>query len=268
MTKFAFIRTKSTSAFGAPSSRKKAFRTFPLSTTRTAILCPSARHLAIVSCAMVCATSMVSTFCVGNCPKSAGASNKATAAGTKEIFLGDMSTPKQSADFYAVLLARIQWWHKRVPVNRKKATSLNPRKSRYRLWERIARDANADNRLAQTRSSRIRRPVRGNARGGGILVPSPAHTGQWLIFYFGNRVSLRRHDTGALELAPRSVAMGPHDHRRVDVLLGNEVESFAILFQPTAFYRLFSIPGGALLINRAESSAVQVRSRSTSKRPG
>jgi AraC-like DNA-binding protein len=90
----------------------------------------------------------------------------------------------------------------------------------------------------------------------GTRVPSPAHTGQWLIFYLRNRVNLRRHDTGALELAPRSVVIGPHNHRRVDVLLGDEVESFAIFFQPTAFYRLFAIPASALLNCSSDSREV------------
>ena len=66
MTLLAFICATSIVPIEAPSSRTNALRTFEWSTTRTVTLNPSARHLSIASCAIACATSMVSIFCVGS----------------------------------------------------------------------------------------------------------------------------------------------------------------------------------------------------------
>src|SRR5580704_309870 len=63
----AFILATSVVAAVAPSSRIIAFGALRPSTTNTVTLYPSARHLAIASCAMVSATSNVRTFAVGSC---------------------------------------------------------------------------------------------------------------------------------------------------------------------------------------------------------
>src|SRR5439155_1733272 len=63
----AFILATSVVDAGAPSSRISAFGALRPSTTSTVTLYPSALHLVIAPCAILCATSIVRILVAGSC---------------------------------------------------------------------------------------------------------------------------------------------------------------------------------------------------------
>lgn len=94
---------------------------------------------------------------------------------------------------------------------------------------------------------------RGPSEANGRFIPLLASTEACLIVNFHNRIKTRSCDTGAVEVVPRSLVVGPQSYRRVELCLDDEIHAFAIIFQPTGFHRLFSIPMTTLL-NRSEDT--------------
>lgn len=77
---------------------------------------------------------------------------------------------------------------------------------------------------------------------GELIYPIAARPDQFLEFYFEERYLIHSHDSGARELAPRSVVVGPSTYRRVDLVLNGRFEVFTIQFQPSGFFQLFGTP--------------------------
>jgi hypothetical protein len=74
---------------------------------------------------------------------------------------------------------------------------------------------------------------------GELIYPIAARPDQFLEFYFEERYLIHSHDSGARELAPRSVVVGPSTYRRVDLVLNGRFEVFTIHFEPSGFFQLF-----------------------------
>lgn len=83
-----------------------------------------------------------------------------------------------------------------------------------------------------------------------VLRPLPARTEQFLEFYLADRYRVRDIASGAVEAAPDIVLVGLQTYRRVDVLLGGDLNLFTIQFTPTGFSSLFG-QAAASLTDRA-----------------
>lgn len=77
---------------------------------------------------------------------------------------------------------------------------------------------------------------------GELIYPIAARPDQFLEFYLEERYIIHSHDSGARELAPISVVVGPSTYRRVDLVLRGRLEVFTIHFQPSGFFQLFGTP--------------------------
>jgi len=62
-----------------------------------------------------------------------------------------------------------------------------------------------------------------------------------LTFYLGARCPAFEYVAGRTRLLPPVIALGPCDHRVADVMPIGHQKNFTVLFEPTAFYRLFRI---------------------------
>jgi AraC-like DNA-binding protein len=81
----------------------------------------------------------------------------------------------------------------------------------------------------------------GNLGATNVRVPLPARPDLTLDFYFtcSNLVEERR--TGTRYSPPTAVVVGPHTHRRIDVLISGRVDIFTVRFAPTGLHTLFGI---------------------------
>ncbi len=75
-----------------------------------------------------------------------------------------------------------------------------------------------------------------------VVHPVPARTGPMLGFYFRDCVTVQCGPQKIQRTSPQAVLVGLQTHRRLDMHLTGNLQSFYIMFRPEGFHRLFSIP--------------------------
>lgn len=79
---------------------------------------------------------------------------------------------------------------------------------------------------------------------------------QSLEFHFETCWEIHREASTALYMAPLAAIIGPQTYRRHTVFARGPLETFAIIFQPTGFFRLFRIPLTEFTNDGTEASPV------------
>lgn len=95
--------------------------------------------------------------------------------------------------------------------------------------------------------------------GAGVVQPIHARAAPILEFNFGVRTRVA-YTGGREKFSSRGVLIGMQTHRRGELHVAGSTDTFAILFQPTGLYRLFSFPVHELTDNDFELRAVLDRS--------
>lgn len=75
-----------------------------------------------------------------------------------------------------------------------------------------------------------------------VVFPIAARPELIVEFYLQERYLVRVCETGAEELAPRAVVVGPCTFRRAELVLQGRFDVFTIHFQASGFYQLFRVP--------------------------
>lgn len=88
-----------------------------------------------------------------------------------------------------------------------------------------------------------------------VVEPVPARLESMIEFPLGDPAELIFSD-GRHERFPNSMVIGVQTHRRADVVLRGNIESFGVFFQPSGFSRLFCTPLRTLLNQAYEASTV------------
>jgi len=91
---------------------------------------------------------------------------------------------------------------------------------------------------------------------GNVVFPIAARPIQFLEFYLQGKYLVESHDSGARDVVPRAVVVGPSTYRRVDLVLGGHLEVFTIQFQPSGFHQLFGVPMPELTNRALEAGSV------------
>lgn len=86
----------------------------------------------------------------------------------------------------------------------------------------------------------VQREVRN--RGAFVVHPVPARSTPMIVFEFGDPIEVLYRNQPAPVQSPRVVVVGPQTYRRLEMHLGGDLETLAIMFQPDGLHRLFSIP--------------------------
>ncbi len=81
---------------------------------------------------------------------------------------------------------------------------------------------------------------RGHFGGGGVTLPLPARTQQFIEIYLADRYGVSI-DGAAVALAPAAVLSGPQTYRRNTLHLNGDIAAFTIHFRPTGLHRLFGL---------------------------
>jgi len=63
-----------------------------------------------------------------------------------------------------------------------------------------------------------------------------------LSFQFGGPVGVRFYGTDVTRTAETAALIGPQTHQRCQLVIRGEVETFVVVFRPSAFHRLFGLP--------------------------
>jgi len=86
--------------------------------------------------------------------------------------------------------------------------------------------------------------------------PVPARSEPILEFQFSDPYEIRHSASEQMEIAPRSVVVGPQTWGRVRLLLRGQIDAFVVVFQPLGFFRFLGSSGGELVNQAAEASMV------------
>lgn len=89
-----------------------------------------------------------------------------------------------------------------------------------------------------------------------VVHPVPARAAPIMEFMFGDPCGVRRMGRSGIETSPRAVLVGLQTHRRLQLLIRGNPNSFVIFFQPVALHRLFSVPMDELTDCDIEARAV------------
>jgi AraC-like DNA-binding protein len=89
-----------------------------------------------------------------------------------------------------------------------------------------------------------------------LVQPIPARSTPLIEFQFGNLAEVHWCDRELLEQTHGVTIVGLQSHRRVQLRLTGTVDSFAIFFQPTGLYRMFSLPMHELTNTDHDAQAV------------
>src|SRR6185295_1232387 len=65
---------------------------------------------------------------------------------------------------------------------------------------------------------------------------------QLLTFFFADRYSVLRPESGQRDVSPRVAVVGPQTRSRTGLSVFGRIDNFTIHFQPSGFNRLFGIP--------------------------
>jgi hypothetical protein len=63
-----------------------------------------------------------------------------------------------------------------------------------------------------------------------------------LTFQFGGPVGVRFYGTDVTRTAETAALIGPQTHQRCQLVIRGDVETFVIVFRPSAIHRLFGLP--------------------------
>jgi|SRR5947209_15124342 len=80
-----------------------------------------------------------------------------------------------------------------------------------------------------------------------FVQPVPARAAHLLNFEFGDSVKIRQLGTNITRTAVSAAFVGLQTYQRNQILIRGNVETFVILFQPTAIYQLFGLPAHHLI---------------------
>lgn len=86
--------------------------------------------------------------------------------------------------------------------------------------------------------------------------PIPARSTTFLEFTFGEPYRIHQVDGSRVEITYPITLIGAKTYQRIRLELRRRVETFAIMFQPTGLFRLFSLPGAELLNEHYEANLV------------
>ncbi len=75
-----------------------------------------------------------------------------------------------------------------------------------------------------------------------VVYPIAARPELILEFYLRERYLVRLRESGAQDLAPRAVVVGPCTYRRAELVLRGRFDVFTIHFQASGFHQLFRVP--------------------------
>ena len=75
-----------------------------------------------------------------------------------------------------------------------------------------------------------------------LIHPVPARSAHMLSFQFGGPVGVRFYGTDVTRIAETAALIGPQTHQRCQLIVRGHVETFVIVFRPSAIYRLFGLP--------------------------
>ena len=75
-----------------------------------------------------------------------------------------------------------------------------------------------------------------------VVYPIAARPGQILEFYLQERYLVRDCKSGAQDVVPRAVVVGPCTCRRVELVLRGRFDVFTVHFQASGLHRLFRVP--------------------------
>jgi AraC-like DNA-binding protein len=75
-----------------------------------------------------------------------------------------------------------------------------------------------------------------------VVYPIAARPGPILEFYLQERYLVRDCKSGAQDLVPRAVLVGPCSCRRVELVLRGRFDVFTVRFQASGLHRLFRVP--------------------------
>jgi AraC-like DNA-binding protein len=78
--------------------------------------------------------------------------------------------------------------------------------------------------------------------GAAVVYPIAARPEQILEFYLQERYLVRVCESGAQDLAPSAVIVGPCTFRRADLVLRGRFHVFTVHFQASGLHRLFGVP--------------------------
>jgi AraC-like DNA-binding protein len=93
--------------------------------------------------------------------------------------------------------------------------------------------------------------------GGSVLFwPIPARSVTCIEFTFGDPYRIHHVDGSGLEMTYPATVIGAKTCQRIRLELHGDVETFAILFQPTGLQRLFSLPGIVIVNEHYEAEMV------------
>jgi AraC-like DNA-binding protein len=88
------------------------------------------------------------------------------------------------------------------------------------------------------------------------VYPIVARPEQILEFYLQDRYRVRICESGAQDLAPTAVVVGPCSYRRADLVLRGRFDVFTIHFQASGFHRLFRVPMNDLADQAYEAQSI------------
>jgi AraC-like DNA-binding protein len=74
-----------------------------------------------------------------------------------------------------------------------------------------------------------------------VVHPVPARAAPLIEFDFGDPINVVDYKQAAQRRSPKVVVVGPQTHRRVEMHLQGDLDSFVIMFQPDGLHRLFSV---------------------------
>ena len=89
-----------------------------------------------------------------------------------------------------------------------------------------------------------------------VIWKIPARSIPGIEFTFGDPYRIRHIDGSLLEITRPAMLIGAKTCQRIQLELKGHVETFTVIFQPTGFQRLFSVPGGVLVDEHFEADAV------------
>jgi AraC-like DNA-binding protein len=89
-----------------------------------------------------------------------------------------------------------------------------------------------------------------------LFWPIPARSIGCLEFTFGAPYRVRHVDGSRIEIAGLATLIGAKTHQRIQLESQGEIETFAILFQPTGLHGLFALPGRVMLDEHYDAEAV------------
>jgi AraC-like DNA-binding protein len=89
-----------------------------------------------------------------------------------------------------------------------------------------------------------------------LVWPIPARSIPCIEFTFGDPYLVRSVDDSRLGLTYPVTLIGAKTHQRIQLGLQGHIETFTVLFQPTALHRLFSLPAGLIVNEGYEADAV------------